>query len=112
MRRWIILVAATALLAAGLTSGANADASGLEQVLIESASTPKQHSALASYYEGKAAAARKEAQEHRSMGKAYSAGKFTQVLQMKEHCEKLAALYDEQAKEFDMLASMHRDAAK
>ena len=37
---------------------------GLEEVLIESASTPAQHEALAAYFRGEAAAARKEAKQH------------------------------------------------
>ncbi len=84
----------------------------LEQVLIESASTPKAHQALATYYTGKAAAARKDAEYHRAMGKAYSGGKGSQIAMMKDHCEKLASLADDQAKEYDAMASMHRDMAK
>ncbi len=84
----------------------------LERVLIESATTPQQHAALAHYYEGKAAAARKEAEEHRAMGKAYGGAKATQVGAMKEHCDKLAASYEAQAKEFDAMASVHKGMAK
>ena len=84
----------------------------LEQVLIESASTPKDHQALASYYTGKAAAARKEAESHRSMAKTYGGVKGSQIAMMKDHCEKLATLSDEQAKEYDMMAEMHAAAAK
>jgi hypothetical protein len=84
----------------------------LEQVLIDSASTPKEHQALASYYAGKAAEARKEAESHRSMGKTYSGAKGSQLAAMKDHCEKLATLYDEQAKEFDAMAAAHTAAAK
>ena len=84
----------------------------LEQVLIESAGTPKEHQALANYYSGKAAEARKQAEYHRAMGKAYGGVKGSQIAMMKDHCEKLATLSDEQAKEFDMMAEMHAAAAK
>lgn len=90
----------------------DAPSPSLEQVLIESASTPKEHQALASYYTGKAAAARKDAEYHRAMGKTYSGVKGSQLATMKDHCEKLASLDDEQAKEYDAMASMHRDMAK
>lgn len=95
-----------------LPTVALAEDASLEQVLIESASTPKQHQALATYYAGKAAAARKDAEYHRAMGKAYGGAKASQIAMMKDHCEKLAALADDQAKEFDAMASMHRDMAK
>ncbi len=112
MRRLVFLAAALTLLAGPLTSTARAGDDSLEQVLIESASTPKQHAALANYYAAKAADARKNAEYHHAMGKAYSGGKATQLAMMKDHCDKLATLYDDQAKEFDMMASMHRDMAK
>ena len=88
------------------------DASSLEQVLIESASTPKDHQALAKYYAAKAADARKEAESHRSMAKSYGGVKGSQLAMMKDHCEKLAALSDDQAKEFDAMAAAHEAAAK
>jgi hypothetical protein len=91
---------------------ADAPAPSLEQVLIESATTPKAHAALANYYTAQAAAARKEAEEHRAMAKAGGGGKASQIAAMKEHCDKLATLYDDQAKEFDAMASMHQGMAK
>ncbi len=112
MRRLIFLATAIALLAGPLAPLAAAADPSLEQVLIESASTPQQHGALATYYAGKAAEARKDAEYHRAMGKSYSGAKATQLGMMKDHCEKLATLYDDQAKEFDMMASMQRDMAK
>ena len=112
MQRLLFLATALALLAGPLAPIAGAADPSLEQVLIESATTPQQHAALASYYAAKAVAARKDAEYHRAMGKSYSGAKAAQVAMMKEHCEKLATLYDDQAKEFDMMASMQRDMAK
>ena len=112
MRRLIFLAAALALLAGPLSLSARAGDESLEQALVESATTPQQHAALANYYTAKAAAARKEAESHRSMAKAYGGVKGSQIAAMKEHCEKLATLSDDEAKEFDALASMHKDMAK
>lgn len=112
MRRLIFLTAALALLAGPFAPIALAADASLEQVLIESATTPEQHAALANYYASKAAAARKDAEYHRSMGKAYGGAKASQIATMKDHCEKLAKLYDDQAKEFDMMGGMQRDLAK
>jgi len=112
MRKWI-LAAAAAVCANGVVASAGfADDGALEQVLIESATTPEQHEALARYYDAKAAAAKAETANHRSIAKAYAGGKFAQVAAMKAHCEKLASLYDDQAEQFSMLASMQRELAK
>lgn len=112
MRKWILAAAAAACVNGVVASAGYAADGALEQVLIESATTPQQHEALAKYYDAKAAAARAEAANHRSIAKAYAGGKFAQVAAMKEHCEKLAALYDQQAEQFAMLASMQREQAK
>lgn len=85
---------------------------GLEQILIESASTPKQHEALANYYKGKAAAERKEAAEHKKMGAAYGGTKMTAAAAMREHCDKLAAAHESAAKEYDALAAEHESLSK
>lgn len=95
-----------------LSQPARADEGGLVEVLVQSASTPKEHAALAGYYDDQAAAARRAAAHHRSMGRAYAGGKFFDVARMKEHCEKLAALLDAQANEFEALAQMHRGQAE
>ncbi len=112
MRRSIVLAAVVIVLGGSLASeGFAADAS-LEQVLVETASTPQQHAALAAYYDGKAAEARKEAADHREMAKAYGGVKASQLSAMKAHCDKLAALADEQAKDYEEMAAAHRGMAK
>jgi hypothetical protein len=108
----MVIAAALTFLAGPLTPNARADETVLEQALAESATTPQQHAALANYYAAKAAAARKDAESHRSMAKTYSGGKITQLAAMKDHCEKLAKLSDDQAKEYDAMAGTHRDMAK
>ncbi len=113
MSRWFSFALAAALMAApAAVLRAQADATILEQVLIESATTPAQHAALANYYDAKAAAARKEAEDHRAMGAAYGGAKVVEIARMREHCDKLATLYTQQAEEFKALASMHRAKAK
>jgi hypothetical protein len=112
MRRLVLLATAIALLGGPFAPIAAAADPSLEQVPIESASTPAQHTALANYYASKATAARKEAEHHRAMGKAYGGVKASQAAMMRSHCDKLATLYDDEAKQFDMLASMDRDMAK
>jgi len=112
MRHSIPIALAAVLAAGNLATPALAEDAAIVRLLAESADTPQEHAALADYYDGKAAAARKQANHHRSMGKAYSGGKHFDVVKMKEHCEKLAALYESQATEFAELARMQRDAAK
>jgi len=112
MRHFIPIAFAAALATAGAAMPAFADDPALVRLLAESANTPQEHAALADYYDGKAAAARTQAAHHRSMGKAYAGGKHLDVVKMKEHCEKLAALYESQASEFAELARTERDAAK
>ncbi len=112
MRRLVPFALALALAGTPFLAGSARADGELEQVLVESATTPAQHTALAKYYQDKGAAAAKEAERHRAMGKAYSGAKMTEVSRMREHCEKLAALYDDQAKQFDMLAKEHQALAK
>ena len=95
MSRIPSLVCAGFLAVLPLLAAADADdvdTSILERVLIESASTPKAHQALASYYRGKADEARKTAELHRGMGRAYSGMKVVLMQQQKEHCKRLASL--------------------
>jgi hypothetical protein len=106
----VTFLAALPLLAAADAN--DADTSILERVLIESASTPKAHRALANYYRGKADEARKTAELHRGMGRAYSGMKVVLFQQQKEHCKRLASLETEKAKEYTALAAGHDAEAK
>jgi hypothetical protein len=108
------LVLALAFVVPGAT--AFADDLTLEQVLIESANTPAQHQALADHFRARAGEARHEAQRHRSMAKSYTGGRAAPspvAGYQSSHCNKLAATFDEQAKEYDALAEIHaKEAAK
>jgi hypothetical protein len=95
--------------------GAAAYAEGdhdLEQVLVESASTPAQHQALANHFRAKAAAARKGAEEHRAMAKTYGGSKLVIAEAQRKHCTDLAQSLDAQAKLYDELAAGHEAEAK
>jgi hypothetical protein len=114
----IVSRAAVAFLSVGLMVAAlsaqahEGDPGSLEQVLVESATTPAQHEALAKYYHGKAAAERKKAAEHKAMGAAYGGTKMTIAQAEKEHCAKLATLHESAAAEYDAMAAEHESLAK
>ncbi len=91
---------------------ARADDQAIVEVLIQSASTPAQHQALADYYKAKAAEAKKEAENHRAMAKTYGGQKASISAAQMEHCNKLASLMDSEAAEYEQLASAHAAAAK
>jgi len=105
-----LLVIATALAASPMS--AVATEMDLEMVLVGSASTPAQHKALADYYRGKAEAATKEAKEHREMAKAFGGNKLALIQNMVEHSNKLAALNEEMATQYKMLADAQDTLAK
>jgi len=108
MRRLVqTFIISAALLGA---TGAFAQSHSLEAALIEGASTPAQHQALAQHYLSAAADARKEAETHRDMAKRY--GTTKNGLNQKPHCEKLAADYEDMAKNYEALAAGEEAAAK
>ena len=84
----------------------------MEETMIESASTPAQHEALAQHFHGKAEEARKEAKRHLSMGKSYAGRTWTVAASQSKHCKELAANLESQAKLYDELAAGHESEAK
>jgi hypothetical protein len=84
----------------------------LEDLLVESASTPAQHEALAHHFHAKAASARKEAERHRAMAKTYGGSKLVIAEAQRKHCADLAQNLDAQAKIYDELAAGHEAEAK
>ncbi|HEB91665.1 MAG TPA: hypothetical protein ENI85_18965 [Deltaproteobacteria bacterium] len=96
----------------GLADDGSADAT-LEEFVIRTAETARQHEALAHYYEGKAQEARSEARRHEKMGRAYrGTAKITQQNRMRAHCQKISKQYEEMAKEYDALAKLHAAEAR
>jgi hypothetical protein len=84
----------------------------LEQVLIESADTPAEHQALAAHFRAKAAAARAEAKDHRSMAESYGGTKLVVAAAQRKHCNDIAASLEAQAKSYDELAAAHAAEAE
>jgi hypothetical protein len=111
-----VLRAACLALTFALTTTAPALAAedaDLEEALVETASTPAQHEALAAHFKKRADAARREATRHRAMGKHYAGGRMARSPQPPStHCTKLADMYDAQATEYDALAAAHEAEAK
>ena len=108
----LLLGALSLYLSPGLAAAE--EAHSLEQLVIETAKTPAEHTALAKHFRAKAEEARAEARRHESMGKSYGLGpvKLTQVAQMQGHCKKLTELNGAMATEYEGLAKGHEAAAK
>jgi hypothetical protein len=104
-----LALAASALLLAA-PGFAPAQEHSLEHVVVEMASTPAQHTALASHYVASAAAARKNQDGHEQMARAYAAS--GRGAPMRGHCERLAQKDGESAAEYDELAKFHTAESK
>jgi hypothetical protein len=88
---------------------------------IANAKTPADHEAIAAYYDEEAKEAREVAKRHQQMGAAYekappappkAGGGHVFHRNMTEHCDKVAAKYEESAKELEAMAAAHRAEAK
>jgi len=90
---------------------AQAETHSLEQILVESAETAADHTALAHHYRAKAASARAEAKRHEQMGRSYDQRKIREREAYRRHCEKISRSLNEQAASFDALAAMHETEA-
>jgi hypothetical protein len=82
---------------------------GLEHLVVEMATTPAQHQAVAHHYAAKAEEARQEMRRHQRMAQAYTASRTSNPQQMRNHCERLAEKYEEIAAEYDELAKLHEE---
>lgn len=119
-RARIITWAAAGLLAVGLYLPAFY-AHAAEDVDIvtklQSAKTPADHEAIASYYDVRAAEAKKQAEKHRKMADSYTVapalgGKPTSPTPMPQHCHSLVKAFEAEAAEYTAMAEAHRAAAK
>ncbi len=80
----------------------------VEQVLIDSTQTSRDHALLAWYFTQKAAQMREAAKGHRRMGRSYDArSTLVQRFELKSHCEDLAKLDEQIAEEYEALAQRH-----
>ena len=100
-----ILVLGIALAAAPFAGTAFAGHNDADALLVEWATTPAQHQALAKHFQAKAAAAKAEAESHRAMATAYTSTKAANIKPQVEHCNKLASLADSEAAEYEKLAA-------
>ena len=80
---------------------------------IEAARTRADHEALATYYDGQAAAARAQAAEHLKLAASYQAAPAMSRggASMPAHCKAIAQGYEEIASRFESMAASHRQAA-
>ena len=105
-----LLIGALAL-SPGFALAEETDAS-IEQLIVNSAHSPADHTALAKYYRGKATEARAVASTHESMARSYSGGKIVQHEQMAGHCKKIAKENTAMAAQYEALAKLHEEDAK
>jgi hypothetical protein len=109
--RTLVICSALVLPAFGVARAEGTDNS-LEAVLIQSASTPEQHAALAAHYRAQAEQARRAAANHKSMSRSYAGMKAPLKEAGQSHCAKLTETYEQQAAQFDDLAAAEEAAAK
>jgi hypothetical protein len=105
---------ATAFLTAFLAAPAISQAPqhDIEHLVVEMASTPQEHQAVAGHYRMRAQEARDEARRHQEMGRIYAARRGTTPQVGRQHCERLAQKYNEIATDFDALAELHDDLSE
>jgi len=93
-------------------AAAEEEGQSLELLVVEMATTPAEHAALAKYYHAKAEHARAEANRHQSMGRAYLGGKSMQRQAFQNHCRKITEQEQAMAQEYEALAKLHEEEAK
>lgn len=94
---------------AGCASGPTAPPADLVQ-RIETARTPADHEALASYYDREASAARASAAAHRKMAASYQGmiGGGRGAASMPAHCNAIVRSQETIATEYEGMAAAHR----
>lgn len=107
IRLWVLVSVLLAPLSAAWAAGG-----GVDLALIESATTPEQHQALARQFRERASDAKKEAETQRSRAKAYNTTKRADKVPMAALCQQLATEYEEIAVVYEGLASGEDAAAK
>ena len=80
---------------------------------IANAKTAADHEAIAKYFEGQAAHARKNAEAHQAMLRAYERfGTGKEQMKHASHCKDAIRSYENLAKDYDALAKEHMQMAK
>ncbi|HEY6395080.1 MAG TPA: hypothetical protein VIX12_06645 [Candidatus Binataceae bacterium] len=80
--------------------------------MIASAKTPADHEAIAVFYDGEAADAKKNAELHRNTADTYRKLKISKPVYMAEMCDTIAAGFQKTATDAENLAKAHREMAK
>jgi hypothetical protein len=118
MKRVTMLLAAGLLLLAATVPAIRAIAQpttvtddNLDQMIV-AAKTPADHDAIATYFEGEAADAKKKAALHAGVADTYRKLKIPKPVYMAEMCDGIAAGFEKTAKDAKKLAKMHHDMAK
>lgn len=111
--RRAVFVAAFAVGSALLCSAANADTVTDDNVvaMTESAKTPAEFQALATYYKDKAVLAKAAAKRHQSMLTAIGLGTSKPPYTFTPHCRRLIRLSKEQAADYTAMASAYEKMA-
>lgn len=105
--------AAVALLATGCALAGKSKPHGIDE-MIAGAKTAADHEAIAARYDDEAASARAKSEMHERMAVSYRniGGRGIAKAHMDAHCESLAKIYEQAAKENAALADGHREMAK
>src|SRR5262245_45280535 len=88
----IVMLSMLAALAVGVIRAGAATSDDIVQ-MVQNAKTPADHEAIATYYDGLAADARKQAAAHKQMEKSYGSGSSTGKgtwVKMPQHCANIA----------------------
>lgn len=102
-----------ALLATGCALAGKSKLQGIDD-MIAGAKTAADHEAIAARYDDEVASARAKSEMHQRMAVSYRniGGRGIAKAHMDEHCESLARIYEQAAKENVALAQGHREMAK
>lgn len=113
MRGMIAALAAGCLLALAPAAAwaQTSGTTGLLQAMVDGASTPAQHQALARYFRAQAAEAKALAETHQAMSRSYS-GKPGEIRNMNKHCDQIAKLNQDLAAQYESLAKAEEAAGR
>ena len=111
--RGLVFVAAliTGVVALGNTARADTVTDDNAMAMMESAKTPADFEALATYYKGKASQAKAAAQRHKSMQAAIGQGAGKPPYNWTAHCRRLIRLSQDQAADYTAMAAAYEKLA-
>ena len=96
----------------GFIPAGSADDKNIEQMITE-AKTPADHETIAAYYEKEAQAAQEKYEEHLKLKAAYTKiPHLASKTGLPAHCDYIAKNYQKIGKEYQALATLHKNMAK